>query len=75
MRMNFGVTGINHEPLKVRGIDKPFKQSLPNSLVAPSAKAPVGVFPIAIIGRQITPWSAGAQNPQDGIDEEAIILR
>lgn len=33
----------------------------------------MGVFPIAVIGRQVAPRRAGAQNPENGIDKQAVI--
>ena len=72
--MDFGVAGIDDKPLVVGCIDKPIQQTFPDAFVAPSAKAPVGVFPIAVVGRQIAPRGSRAQNPQDSVDEEAIVI-
>ena len=72
--MDFGVTGINHKPLEVGGVDESLKQPLPDAFVTPPAKATMRVFPIAVIGRQVAPRSVGAKNPQDGIDKEAVVL-
>jgi len=44
------------------------------SFIAPAAKASVGVFPVTVVRGQITPGSAGTQNPENGIDEAPIIL-
>ena len=72
--MNFGVAGVDDEPLVIRGINETLQQPLPNALVSPTAKTPMGVFPIAEVGRQVAPRGSGAQYPQNGIDEEAVVF-
>jgi hypothetical protein len=71
--VHFGVTGIDHQPLIVGLLNEYFEQGFPLSLIAPAAKAPVGIFPIAIVRRQITPGSACTQYPEDGVDEVTIV--
>ena len=72
--MNLGVGGVDNEPFVIRGINESLQQPLPDSFVAPTAKAPMGIFPIAVVGRQVAPWRSGAQNPQDGVNEEAVVF-
>lgn len=74
MGMNLGMAGVDDEPLVIRGVDKALQQAFPYAFVAPPAKTPVGVFPIAVVGRQVAPRRSGAQNPQDGVNEEAVVF-
>jgi hypothetical protein len=72
--VDFDVTGVDHEPFVI-GIDDQFlQQPLPETLVAPAAKAPVGVFPVPVIGRQIPPGSAGAQDPENGVEKKPVVF-
>jgi hypothetical protein len=48
MRVNFNVTGINHEPFKIRLINQSLKQRFPDAFIAPTAKPTLCVFPIPI---------------------------
>lgn len=75
MRVYLDVAGVDHQPFKVRLIHELLQQPLPDALVAPAAKAAMRVLPVTIIGRQIAPRSAGAQNPKHCIDEAAIVVR
>jgi hypothetical protein len=43
--------------------------------ISPSAKAPMGVFPVAVTRWQISPRRPGAQNPEHRIDELPVIAR
>jgi hypothetical protein len=45
----------------------------PNTFISPSAKFAVCIFPITIVWRQITPWCTSAQNPENAVDELAIV--
>ena len=75
MGMNLAVAGIDHQPLHVRLVNDLLKQSLPNTPITPAAEPPMGVLPVAITDRKITPRCAGTQNPEDGVNEAAIVLR
>lgn len=57
VRMDFDAGGVNHEPFKVRIIDNGLKYFFPNAFILPVAKASMGVFPISITRRQVSPWS------------------
>jgi hypothetical protein len=71
--MDFDMTRINHQPLKVRLVYQSLQQLFPNPLIPPAAKAPVSIFSIPIIWRQVTPGIACTQNPEYSVDEEEII--
>jgi hypothetical protein len=73
MRVNPYVTCIDHHPFKIRLIYQCFQKLFPNSLVSPSTKAAVRILPIAVIGGQVSPWCAGAQNPKHSIDKLTIV--
>jgi len=34
----------------------------------------VSVFPVPVIGRQIPPRSAGAQNPENGVEKKSVVF-
>lgn len=74
MGVDFDMAGIDHEPLEIRLVHEFGQQALPMPFVPPAAKAPVGVAPATIIGGKIPPGSAGAQNPQDGVDESTVVM-
>jgi hypothetical protein len=67
--MDFYMTCIDHEPFKIRLVHELF----PMTFVAPAAETPVGVFPIPIVFRQVSPWCTCSQNPHDGIDEKSVV--
>ena len=75
MRVDFDVTGIDHEPFKVGLIDQFFQQRLPDALVAPANEAAMGVAPSAIVRRQVPPRRAGAQDPKHRVNKLSIVLR
>jgi len=75
MGMYLAVAGIDHQPFHVRLIDDLLKQSLPNAPITPPAEPPMGVLPVAVACRKITPRRAGTQNPEDCVNETAIVLR
>jgi hypothetical protein len=64
---------VNHQPFIIRLVDEPFEQRFPQASISPTAKAAIRIFPVAVIGRQITPERAGAQVLANGIDELAIV--
>lgn len=73
MGVNLDVAGVDHQPFVVGIFDEDFKQGFPQPFIAPAAKATVGVLPIAVIGRQVTPGRTGAQNPEYRVDELPVI--
>ena len=72
--MHFAVTGVNHEPLKVRLNDERLKQALPNAFVPPPAEPTLGVLPVPKARRQVSPRRAGAQNPHHRVDEPSVVV-
>ena len=74
MRVDFDVAGVDHEPFVIGIDDQFFQDSLPETLVAPAAKPAVSVFPVPVIGRQIPPGSAGAQDPENGVEKKPVVF-
>ena len=72
--MDFDVAGVDHQPFVIGIDDQFFQETLPEALVAPAAKATVGVFPVPIIGRQIPPGSTGAQDPENGVEKKPVVF-
>ena len=75
MRMHLAVSGVNHEPFKVWLNDERLKQALPNAFVSPPAEPTMGVLPVPVARRQVSPRRACAQNPDHCIDEASIVMR
>ena len=75
MRMHLAVSGVNHEPFKVRLDDERLKQALPNAFVSPPAEPTMGVLPVAIARREVSPRRACAQNPDHCVDKASIVMR
>lgn len=74
MRVYLAMTGVDHQPLHIRFVNKLLKQSLPYTPITPAAEPPVGVLPVAVAGREIAPWRASSQNPEDGVKKTAVVL-
>jgi hypothetical protein len=72
--MYLNVTCVDHQPLEVRLVDQLLEQRFPYPLVAPATETPMGVLPVAVVGRQVAPRRARAEDPKDSIDEFAIIM-
>ena len=64
---------VYHQPFKVRFINKDFKEFLPYSPVSPSAKSSVGILPVPVVGRKITPRCACPQDPENSVDELPVV--
>ena len=67
------MTRIYHQPFKVWFINKNFKEFFPYASVSPTTKSSVGILPVAVVGRKISPWCACPQNPENSVDELPII--
>ena len=64
---------VYHQPFKVRFINKDFKEFLPYSPVSPSAEAPMGILPVPVVGRKISPRCTCPQDPENSIDELPVV--
>ena len=62
-------------PLEARLVPRPLQKAFPGPLVAPPAEATMRVLPVAAIRRRLPPRSAGAQAPENGVDEPTLALR
>jgi len=67
------MTGIDHQPFKVRLLNQSLKEFFPYPFVSPTDKALMHSPPFAILRRQITPRRTGAQYPEHRIYEQTII--
>jgi hypothetical protein len=47
--MDLDITGIDHQPLKVRIINYFFQQLFPDTPVSPTAEPAMGVLPVSVI--------------------------
>ena len=72
--MDFDVAGVDHQPFVIGIDDQFFQETLPEALVAPAAKATVGVFPVPVIRRQVPPWCPGAQDPENGVEKKPVVF-
>ena len=50
------------------------RHALPDPGDTPSPEAPIDRIPVAVLLGNIAPWRAGAQPPQNAIDDIAIVL-
>ena len=73
MRMHFNMTRINQYPFEVRGIDSLFEQSFPYVFISPSTKPPMSILPVSIVRREVSPWSSCAKDPEDSVNEQAVV--
>src|SRR5690606_20685979 len=51
------------------------KETLPDAGFAPALKAAVDRGPRAVALGQVPPWRTGAQNPQDAVQDAAMVCR
>jgi hypothetical protein len=66
-------SGIEHQILVVGIACEIFKNPLPHAAFRPPREPFVDALPVAIPLRQIAPASAGAQHPQNTVDEQTIV--
>jgi hypothetical protein len=66
--------GIDDQVFEVGIFDQRIENTLPNAILGPPAETLEHAVPVAELFRQITPWCAGASDPEHRIDEQAIIL-
>ena len=74
MRVNFAVTGVNHQPFKVRLINQYFEEALPYSLIAPTDESLMHSSPSPVFRRQVAPWRPCAQYPKNGVDKQTVVF-
>ena len=74
MGMNLDVGSVDHQPLKVRVIDDPVQQLLPNAAVPPATKAAMGVLPVPIVRRQVPPRCPSPQIPKHRVQKQPVVL-
>jgi hypothetical protein len=65
--------GIDHQPFKIRVIGDNGQQPGKDAKIAPAVEAVADAFPIAKLGRQVTPWRSGPQLPQKRIQKQPVI--
>ena len=68
------MTGVDHEPLKIRLLYHRFQHLFPDSLVPPTAKTSLDGIPLAIFRRQVSPWRTCPQNPEHAVQKLPRIL-
>ena len=49
--------------------------ALPDAAVAPAGEANVRAMPVAQFARQVSPRTAGAQYPENRLDEKTVVFR
>ena len=69
------MVGIDHQTVKVEFSYRLLQQRFPNALVTPAAKPTMCVFPVAVVRWEVTPRRARAQNPENRVDKQLVILR
>src|SRR3974390_1001440 len=61
-------------PALCHGLGESDGDALPDTGGTPSPESPIDRIPVAILLRNVAPWRAGAQSPQDTVDDITIIL-
>src|ERR1700677_769447 len=65
---------VHDQPLQV-GILQSLKNGLPRSLAAPPVEPSPDTVPLPETLRQITPRGTSLGQPQDGVNEQTVVLR
>ncbi len=73
VRMGLDVAGVNHQPLEIRVIQHRFQQPGPLAPVPPAAEAAMGVLPVPVIRRQVTPRRPSPQYPTHRVHKQSIV--
>ena len=73
MAVNLDDGGIYHGVFAVGIGIEGLKDLGENPAFNPTAVTLEHAVPVAKFGRQIAPWAAGTDNPQDGFDKETVI--
>jgi len=71
--VDFDDGGVHHGVFHIRFIAAGLEDLYEDIGLAPVAEAPKSRAPVAEMGRQIAPRAARAHNPQNSLDEQAII--
>lgn len=50
------------------------EQAAPDSSECPAAKADVDAVPLTVAFRQVTPWCAGCEDPEDSVENSAVVV-
>src|SRR3954462_15069026 len=66
--------GVDQGVFQVGLVRDGVEQPLPDARLHPIAEAGEDAVPVAKRRRQIAPWTARADHPQDGLDKQAIVL-
>ena len=66
--------GVDDQVLEVWMFDQCTENTLPNALLGPSAETLENTVPVAEFLREIAPRCAGSRDPENRIDEQAIIF-
>ena len=67
-------SGVDDKVFEIGIFTQLGKKTLPNALSRPSAETPEHTVPFTKLFWQIPPRGAGADQPQDTIDEQTIVL-
>jgi len=72
-RVDLAVTGIHHQPFKIRFTEQYFKRLFPYPFISPANEAPACCSSFSF-RRQITPRRSCPQYPENGVDNQVIIF-
>ena len=73
MLMHFNMAGVNHQPFQIRFVNHRFQQFGPDAFLAPTVE-PARHGAAAVVRGQVTPGGAGAEYPEHGVAEAAVVL-
>jgi hypothetical protein len=66
--------GVEDEPLEVR-VSQSIEDRLPDLAPRPAIEASPGFIPVAEAFGEVAPWGPRLADPENGIREQAIVLR
>ena len=69
------MTGVNHQPLQVPRVNQCFQQLGPDAFLAPTEEPAMGGTAVAVARWQVEPGGTGAEYPEHGVAEAAVVLR
>ena len=72
--MRLDIATVNHQPLQVGVIGHGVQQFGPVSVLAPTAKPAMGGAAVAVVQGQVALGGTGAENPEHGVYEAAVVL-
>jgi hypothetical protein len=72
--VDLGEAAVHHDGPKVQVSVGGLKETVEKPRLPPAAEAPVDTVPVAELGGEVSPRSAGSHNPQHPLKRAAVVL-